>query len=166
MLAPRLFLFLLIISCVDYYFLCCYPLHIIVIRCHNHVHLDNRSRATRYLLGSVTTTAVNHLLIAHLRAIYYLCLSASTGKMNACPCANYYNRPNPNRCTNYVSKFGERCKLCVTVKDGQSMTRGLLPEDELWMTATPGYNDHQNSSQGSKGGDKKSGGYISSWLRK
>ncbi|CAP67841.1 uncharacterized protein PODANS_1_17210 [Podospora anserina S mat+] len=92
--------------------------------------------------------------------------------MNACPCANYYNRPNPNRCTNYVSKFGERCKLCVTVKDGQSMTRGLLPEDELWMTATPGYNDQAYGSggQGSKSGNKKSGsssgGYISSWLRK
>lgn len=52
------------------------------------------------------------------------------------------------------------------------MTRGLLPEDELWMTATPGYNDQAYGSggQGSKSGNKKSGsssgGYISSWLRK
>ncbi|KAK0718862.1 hypothetical protein B0T21DRAFT_414886 [Apiosordaria backusii] len=78
--------------------------------------------------------------------------------MNNFPCANYYNRPNPTRCTNYVSKFGERCKLCLTVKDGHSLTQGLLLEHELvWVDPE------------SKGGDKKSGsssvgGYISSWF--
>ncbi|KAK4199734.1 hypothetical protein QBC40DRAFT_281353 [Triangularia verruculosa] len=80
------------------------------------------------------------------------------------PTKTYEWRPNPTRCTNYVSRFGERCKLCVIVKEGHSLTRGLLP-DELWMT--PAYNDQ--NAQGSKS-EKKSGsssvGYLASWLGK
>ncbi|KAK3693733.1 hypothetical protein B0T22DRAFT_48605 [Podospora appendiculata] len=50
--------------------------------------------------------------------------------MNGCYCANYYGSIN---CRNSVSKFGDRCKLCLALKSGASLTGGLLPEDGLWM---------------------------------
>ncbi|KAF3768692.1 hypothetical protein M406DRAFT_354973 [Cryphonectria parasitica EP155] len=41
-------------------------------------------------------------------------------------CANYYGSVN---CHNVVSRFGDRCKLCLSLKSGASMSDGLLPED-------------------------------------
>ncbi|KAJ9155144.1 hypothetical protein NKR23_g1998 [Pleurostoma richardsiae] len=46
----------------------------------------------------------------------------------ACYCANYYGSIN---CHNTVSRFGDRCKLCLALKSGASLTDGLLlPEAE------------------------------------
>ncbi|KAK3336143.1 hypothetical protein B0T19DRAFT_436948 [Cercophora scortea] len=36
-------------------------------------------------------------------------------------------------CRNSVSKFGDRCKLCLALKSGASLKGGLLPEEGLWM---------------------------------
>ncbi|KAJ4386380.1 hypothetical protein N0V93_009275 [Gnomoniopsis smithogilvyi] len=41
-------------------------------------------------------------------------------------CANYYGSVN---CHNVVGRFGDRCKLCLALKSGASMSDGLLPED-------------------------------------
>lgn len=32
-------------------------------------------------------------------------------------------------CHNVVNRFGDRCKLCLALKSGASMTDGMLPED-------------------------------------
>ncbi|KAK4456754.1 hypothetical protein QBC42DRAFT_53264 [Cladorrhinum samala] len=53
---------------------------------------------------------------------------------NGCYCSNYYTQI---QCTNTVVKFGERCKLCTIVKDGKSLTPGLLPESSLWVRDQP-----------------------------
>lgn len=50
--------------------------------------------------------------------------------MNGCYCSNYYGSIG---CRNTVSKFGERCKLCMALKSGASMSHGMLAEDDLWM---------------------------------
>ncbi|KAK3943122.1 hypothetical protein QBC46DRAFT_378247 [Diplogelasinospora grovesii] len=44
-----------------------------------------------------------------------------------CYCANYYGSIN---CRNTVYKFGERCKLCLALKSGASLSEGLLPDDD------------------------------------
>lgn len=41
-------------------------------------------------------------------------------------CANYYGSIN---CHNVVNRFGDRCKLCLALKSGASMSDGMLPED-------------------------------------
>ncbi|PSR78835.1 hypothetical protein BD289DRAFT_354619, partial [Coniella lustricola] len=41
-------------------------------------------------------------------------------------CANYYGSIN---CHNVVNRFGDRCKLCLALKSGASLSDGLLPED-------------------------------------
>ncbi|CAN8100417.1 unnamed protein product [Discula destructiva] len=41
-------------------------------------------------------------------------------------CANYYGSVN---CHNVVHRFGDRCKLCLALKSGASMSDGMLPED-------------------------------------
>ncbi|KAL1851628.1 hypothetical protein Daus18300_012501 [Diaporthe australafricana] len=42
-------------------------------------------------------------------------------------CANYYGSVN---CHNVVNRFGDRCKLCLALKSGASLTDGILPEDK------------------------------------
>lgn len=32
-------------------------------------------------------------------------------------------------CHNVVNRFGDRCKLCLALKSGASVSEGLLPED-------------------------------------
>lgn len=32
-------------------------------------------------------------------------------------------------CHNVVNRFGDRCKLCLALKSGASMSDGMLPED-------------------------------------
>lgn len=32
-------------------------------------------------------------------------------------------------CHNVVNRFGDRCKLCLALKSGASMSEGMLPED-------------------------------------
>ncbi|ROV95433.1 hypothetical protein VMCG_08527 [Cytospora schulzeri] len=41
-------------------------------------------------------------------------------------CANYYSFIN---CHNIVSRFGDRCDLCLVLKSGASLTDGILPEE-------------------------------------
>ncbi|KAK1833077.1 hypothetical protein QBC39DRAFT_51094 [Podospora conica] len=94
----------------------------------------------------------------------------------SCYCANYYVRPHPPQnhhhhrglssqktkpqgsigCRNTVSKFGERCKLCVALKSGASMSNGLLDEDDLWMV--PDQHQHQHQQGQSQGSSSGSGG--------
>jgi len=50
--------------------------------------------------------------------------------MDGCYCANYYGSVN---CKNAVSRFGDRCKLCMALKSGASMSAGLLPSTGLFM---------------------------------
>ncbi|KAH6628531.1 hypothetical protein F5144DRAFT_579294 [Chaetomium tenue] len=50
--------------------------------------------------------------------------------MSVCYCSNFYSSI---RCTNTVGKFGQRCKLCIVLKSGMSLTPGRLPEDSLWL---------------------------------
>ncbi|KAK0749423.1 hypothetical protein B0T18DRAFT_427544 [Schizothecium vesticola] len=67
-----------------------------------------------------------------------------------CYCANYYGSIG---CRNTVSKFGERCKLCVALKSGASMSNGLLDEDDLWMIPDhhqQHQHQHQQQGQGQK----------------
>ncbi|KAG8167947.1 hypothetical protein KVR01_003636 [Diaporthe batatas] len=42
-------------------------------------------------------------------------------------CANYYGSVN---CHNVVNRFGDRCKLCLALKSGASLSDGILPEDK------------------------------------
>ncbi|KAK4230912.1 hypothetical protein QBC38DRAFT_451633 [Podospora fimiseda] len=58
-------------------------------------------------------------------------------------CCNYYSQ---TQCTNTVSSFGDRCKLCRLVKDGKPLTPGLLPlnipyiqPEEPEPAPTPGF---------------------------
>jgi len=48
----------------------------------------------------------------------------------SCYCANYYGSIN---CHNKVARFGDRCKLCLALKSGASLSNGMLPEDEAWF---------------------------------
>ncbi|KUI69732.1 hypothetical protein VM1G_04868 [Cytospora mali] len=41
-------------------------------------------------------------------------------------CANYYSFIN---CQNIVSRFGERCDLCLVLKSGASLSDGILPDE-------------------------------------
>lgn len=35
-------------------------------------------------------------------------------------------------CHNVVNHFGDRCKLCLALKSGASMSEGLLPDDDSY----------------------------------
>ncbi|KAL8413828.1 hypothetical protein RB594_005171 [Gaeumannomyces avenae] len=50
----------------------------------------------------------------------------------ACYCANFYGSVN---CHNQVSRFGDRCKLCIALKSGASMSDGLLHNEaaDQWV---------------------------------
>ncbi|RKU40804.1 hypothetical protein DL546_003274 [Coniochaeta pulveracea] len=50
--------------------------------------------------------------------------------MSTCYCANYYGSVH---CRNMVTRFGERCKLCVALKSGASLSDRLLPEELRWL---------------------------------
>ncbi|KAK4453467.1 hypothetical protein QBC34DRAFT_376372 [Podospora aff. communis PSN243] len=82
--------------------------------------------------------------------------------MNGCYCSNYYGSIG---CRNTVSKFGERCKLCVALKSGASLSHGLLSEDDLWMVneptrpMAPKRNDSWRSSGGTTSGSTRGVGY-------
>ncbi|KAH8886684.1 hypothetical protein GQ53DRAFT_657522 [Thozetella sp. PMI_491] len=54
--------------------------------------------------------------------------------MEACYCANYYGSVH---CRNTVSRFGDRCKLCLALKSGASISDGLLPEDGYMVPVRP-----------------------------
>ncbi|ROV87821.1 hypothetical protein VSDG_09596 [Cytospora chrysosperma] len=41
-------------------------------------------------------------------------------------CANYYTFIN---CHHIVTRFGDRCDLCLLLKSGASLTNGILPEE-------------------------------------
>ncbi|KAK2075053.1 hypothetical protein P8C59_009211 [Phyllachora maydis] len=68
--------------------------------------------------------------------------------MSGCYCANYYGSIN---CRNTVMKFGDRCKLCVALNSGASMTDGLLPSDNLYMLPTRPPPKRKDSSRSSNG---------------
>ncbi|KAL1872291.1 hypothetical protein VTK73DRAFT_1673 [Phialemonium thermophilum] len=51
---------------------------------------------------------------------------------STCYCANYYGSVN---CRNVVTRFGDRCKLCLALRSGASLSEGLLPEEQLWPSA-------------------------------
>ncbi|KAK3991175.1 hypothetical protein QBC44DRAFT_323712 [Cladorrhinum sp. PSN332] len=70
-------------------------------------------------------------------------------KFNGCYCSNYYTQI---RCTNTVTKFGERCKLCTIVKDGKSLTPGRLPESTLWLPGQPDDIEEPSKNAGSAPG--------------
>lgn len=53
--------------------------------------------------------------------------------MSSSYCANYYGSIN---CHNTVTRFGDRCKLCLALKSGASLSQGLLPEDETYRVPT------------------------------
>jgi len=79
--------------------------------------------------------------------------------MNGCYCSNYYGSIG---CRNTVSKFGERCKLCVALKSGASLSHGLLSDDDLWMVnnessrpMAPKRNDSWRSSGRTTGGSTR-----------
>ncbi|KAK3363452.1 hypothetical protein B0T25DRAFT_527503 [Lasiosphaeria hispida] len=85
--------------------------------------------------------------------------------LNACYCANYYGSIN---CRNTVAKFGERCKLCMALKSGASMSHGLLSGDDLWMLPSSrpiAYNKDTGSSRSSSNASGRST-WGSSYLRK
>ncbi|KAH9436604.1 hypothetical protein MCOR02_000277 [Pyricularia oryzae] len=42
----------------------------------------------------------------------------------ACYCANFYGSIN---CHNQVTRFGDRCKLCIALKSGASMSSVFSP---------------------------------------
>ncbi|KAK3371993.1 hypothetical protein B0H63DRAFT_285562 [Podospora didyma] len=76
--------------------------------------------------------------------------------MSGCYCANYYDKIN---CTNTVSKFGERCKLCMTLKHGASLSDGMLSEDHLWMTPPSNHGGgHMHQKHSSMSNDPHSTG--------
>lgn len=80
----------------------------------------------------------------------------------SCYCANYYGSIG---CRNTVSRFGDRCKLCVALKSGASMSNGLLSDDhDLWMAPEPRHQRpaapgrQESGSWRSAGGGSSSGG--------
>ncbi|KAK0729860.1 hypothetical protein B0H67DRAFT_547934 [Lasiosphaeris hirsuta] len=100
--------------------------------------------------------------------------------VNACYCANYYVcEPKSStgqeltariqgsiNCRNTVAKFGERCKLCLALKSGASMSHGLLAADDLWMLPSSrpiAYNKDSSRSSSNTSGRSTWG---SSYLRK
>ncbi|KAL2258343.1 hypothetical protein VTK26DRAFT_8376 [Humicola hyalothermophila] len=67
--------------------------------------------------------------------------------MDLCYCANYYCSI---RCTNKVTDFGQRCKLCTIMKSGASLSPGLLPDDCSWsMPSVPRRVEDDSSAEGS-----------------
>ncbi|KAK1750246.1 hypothetical protein QBC47DRAFT_365410 [Echria macrotheca] len=64
--------------------------------------------------------------------------------MNGCYCANYYGSI---ACPNRVSKFGDRCKLCLALKSGSSLSHGLLDDNDLdlWMSPSSTTTDNNPS---------------------
>ncbi|KAK1768685.1 hypothetical protein QBC33DRAFT_355416 [Phialemonium atrogriseum] len=73
--------------------------------------------------------------------------------MPNCYCANYYGSVH---CRNMVSKFGDRCKLCLALKSGASLSEGLLPQDELWMVSPRPMAKSKDSSRSSSGTTRSS----------
>ncbi|TLD21892.1 hypothetical protein PspLS_08204 [Pyricularia sp. CBS 133598] len=69
----------------------------------------------------------------------------------ACYCANFYGSIN---CHNQVTRFGDRCKLCIALKSGASMSSGLLSSDsESWSQPVSSSSRHpkRQDSYGSSG---------------
>ncbi|OIW31103.1 hypothetical protein CONLIGDRAFT_679839 [Coniochaeta ligniaria NRRL 30616] len=80
--------------------------------------------------------------------------------MPNCYCANYYGSVN---CQNMVSRFGERCKLCMALKSGASLSNNLLPEELRWLDNpqshhTPNMKSPRTNSYGSVRSDHSSAG--------
>lgn len=74
----------------------------------------------------------------------------------ACYCANFYGSIN---CHNQVGRFGDRCKLCIALKSGASMSSGLISSDsDSWSKSVSSsrYPKRQDS-YGSSGDSSGSG---------
>ncbi|KAK0628612.1 hypothetical protein B0T17DRAFT_614508 [Bombardia bombarda] len=59
-------------------------------------------------------------------------------------------KSSPN-CRNTVAKFGDRCKLCVSLNSGASLSNNMLPEDSLWIAPSRPMADRKSSSRSSEG---------------
>ncbi|KAJ9161607.1 hypothetical protein NKR19_g2039 [Coniochaeta hoffmannii] len=80
--------------------------------------------------------------------------------MTNCYCANYYGSIN---CRNMVTTFGERCKLCLALKSGASLSNDLLPDELRWLDSpqhhhTPSIKSSRTHSYGSDRSDQSSAG--------
>lgn len=80
--------------------------------------------------------------------------------MTSCYCANYYGSIN---CQNTVTRFGERCKLCMALKSGASLSSDLLPEELRWLDSpqshqTPNMRGARANRYGALRSDQSSAG--------